>query len=167
MRTSKRVAGAIAAIVTATLALSTVIVPVGASGRPQPVRIDETTYFDSYPFTGPFSSTGGLICRYGTAQNGPESFDFLDPGSERDIHIAVVTTFTCADDRGSPKDEGGTFRIGRQIFIDLDARTEAFSWVVEGGGTGAYKELRGGGAGVTDFLPDPNHISHFQGFLSN
>lgn len=164
---SKRRAKATVAAVAAAVALIAAIAPASASGRPQSVRIDETTYFDTYPFSGPFTSTGGVICRSGTAQNGPETYDFTDPGSERYIHVAVVTTFTCADDRGTPKDEAGAFRIGRQIFIDLDARTETFDWVVEDGGTGPYTTLRGGGAGHTDFLPDPDHIGHFYGFLSD
>jgi hypothetical protein len=140
MRTSDRRHRALVALLGATLAVMTVIVPVGAAGSAKPVSLTITAYFDVDPFSGPFTATGGVICPTGTAEDIPDSFVGGGFPSQQVIQIQLTKLLT---DDGS-----GTILLYSTFHVDL-ASGETSTWHIAGG-TGDYAGLHGSGTGVTE-----------------
>jgi hypothetical protein len=148
MRTSDRRHRALVALLGATLALMTIIGPVGAAGSAKPVSMTITAYFDRDPFSGPFTATGAQICPSGTAEDIPDSFVGGAWSSGQVIQIQLTKLLTCDD--GS-----GTILLASPFHVAL-ASGETSTWHIAGG-TGAYANLHGSGTGVTENRLDPHH----------
>ncbi|MDH3298616.1 MAG: hypothetical protein OEM96_10110 [Gemmatimonadota bacterium] len=125
--------------------------------KPLDVEIDLTTYFAEPPAlaSGTFEASGpaveaGLMCSEGTKQDlFPEKW----AGSSSIVQNGqVITEFTCTDEPFA----GDTFVIKAQMHIDISAGppTWVVNWVVKGG-TGAFTDLHGNGAGSGNLIFDP------------
>ena len=111
--------------------------------------------------TGSFAASGaaregGLVCPSGAVTDLVE----IDSGAIARgelVDFAVPKQFACDD--GS-----GTIAVTLEIHIDLESRTESFSWVIEGG-TGAYELLRGQGYGSTRSTATDTFLNTYWGSL--
>lgn len=160
MRISDRRHRALVALLGALLAVMTAIVPVALAGSAKPVSIEITAYFDVFPFSGPFTATGDVICDSGTAEDIPDSFVGGGFPSNQVIQIQLTKRLTCDD--GS-----GTILIASTFHVDLETG-ETSTWHIAGG-TGDYVNLHGSGTGVTENRYDPDrgdyHLSYMTGRL--
>ena len=159
MGSSHRRVRAVVAVLAATLALLTVIGPVGA-GSVKPVSMDITAYFDRDPFSGPFGATSELMCPSGIAEDIPDSFHGGGWNSGQVIEIQLEKLLTCDD--GS-----GTIVLAFTFHVDL-VSGETATWHVASG-TGAYAGLHGSGTGWTENRSDSTHgdyhVTHMTGRL--
>lgn len=151
--------GGFAAVITAALALASMITPVSAA-TPKSVNLDVNTYFDETGPHGDFTATGdaarlGLICPSGRQYD--TSDEFAGYQSQRVLQIQNHKVFVCDD--GS-----GTILLKLQIHI-VFATGETFTWVVEGG-TGAYERLGGQGSAYTVNRTTPDGDEYHESFLS-
>jgi hypothetical protein len=149
--------------------LAVAAAPTVAALHPQPVSIVSTMTMGDPSNYGDFRTSGSnLICRSGQVSDTGMAIPWVRelPNGDTQAELIVDKTFTC--------NSGGEIlvRLDVHVLLVVDSQGniawhEHFTWAILGG-TGAYADLRGRGAGVTDATNWPETmVNYYHGVIGD